>query len=131
MNNQFNHLSGTTLAYLGDAVYEVYIRNFLIQKGIVKPNHLHKEATKYVSARAQAAIIQGMLAQEGFLSEEEQVVYKRGRNAKSHTTAKNTDVMTYRIATGFEAVVGYLHLQNQTDRLQELFEWSVTFIGEK
>lgn len=131
MDGNFEHLNGLTLAYIGDAVYEVYIRDFLIQKGIVKPNHLHKEATKYVSARAQATIMQGMLAQEGFLSDVEQGVYKRGRNAKSHTTAKNTDVMTYRIATGFEAVVGYLHLHQQAERLQELFDWSVRFIGEK
>lgn len=124
-------LNGLTLAYIGDAVYEVFIRDFLLNQGLTKPNHLHKEATKYVSARAQAEIIQAMVAVEGFLSEEELLIYKRGRNMKSHTSAKNTDIITYRIATGFEALIGYLHLNKQEQRLNEVLKWSLMYIGEK
>lgn len=128
-NNE--QLNGLTLAYIGDAVYEVFIRNFLLSQGLTKPNHLHKEATKYVSARAQAAIMQAMLSVDDFLSEKELTIYKRGRNTKSHTSAKNTDVMTYRIATGFEALIGYLHLDKQEQRLNEVLNWSLMYIGEK
>lgn len=123
--NQVNQLNGLALAYMGDAVYEVYIRRYLIEAGITKPNHLHKEATKFVSAKAQAMLIDKMMTIPNFLSEDELTFYKRGRNAKSHTTAKNTDVVTYRVATGFESVMGYLYLTNQIERFEELCRWCV------
>ncbi|MBF0780445.1 MULTISPECIES: Mini-ribonuclease 3 [unclassified Granulicatella] len=124
-------LNGLTLAYIGDAIYELYIREYLINQGITKPNHLHKTATKYVSAKAQAMLMKAMLQDEIFLSEKEKTMYKRGRNTKSHTSAKNTDIMTYRVATGFETLIGYLYLEKQEMRLQELCQWCTTFIGEK
>lgn len=115
-------LNGIALAYIGDAVYEVFVRDFLLSKGITKPVELQKRATLFVSAKAQASIIAQMEA-EHFLTEEEQLYFRRGRNAHSKTTAKNTDVLTYRISTGFEAVIGILHLTDQTVRLQEIWEF--------
>ena len=116
-------LNGLALAYMGDGIYEVYVRNHLMQKGLTKPNQLHATATKFVSAKAQARLMQQMLEQEDFLNEEELEIYKRGRNSKSHTVAKNADVGTYRIATGFEALMGYLYLSGQQARLEGLINW--------
>ena len=104
-----NLINGIALAFEGDAVYSMYIRRHLIFQGLTKPNQLHREATKYVSAKAQANLISLML-EEGILTEKEEDIYKRGRNANSHTKAKNTDIVTYRMSTGFEAVMGYLHM---------------------
>jgi ribonuclease-3 family protein len=115
-------LNGIALAYIGDAVYEVAVRDFLLSSGLTRPNELQKAAVKFVSARAQAALIDKMLL-EDFLSADEFAIFKRGRNAHSKTTAKNTDVLTYRISTGFEAVVGYLHLTQQAARLQEFLDY--------
>lgn len=123
-------LNGLALAYVGDAIYEIYIREYLIKEGLTKPNMLHKTATKYVSAKSQCYLMQEMLAVE-VLSEQEMLMYKRGRNAKSHTSAKNADVTTYRISTGFEALFGYLHLTEQKDRLEELVAWCIKKIGER
>lgn len=126
----YSLLSGLTLAYIGDAIYEVYIRDFLIRSGQTRPNQLHRLATHYVSAKAQHFLMEEML-QENFLTEEEQAIYKRGRNAKSHTSAKNTSVFIYRASTGFECLIGYLHLTDQKERLDELVAWCIERIGEK
>ena len=122
-------LNGLALAYVGDAIYEIYIRDYLIEKGETKPNKLHRAATHYVSAKAQAFLIQQML-QENLLTENEELYYRRGRNAKSHTSAKNADITTYRVATGFEALMGYLHLTKQTERMEELINWCIEKVGE-
>ena len=119
-----NLINGIALAFEGDAVYSMYIRRHLIFQGLTKPNKLHREATKYVSAKAQANLISLML-EEGFLTEKEEDIYKRGRNANSHTKAKNTDIVTYRMSTGFEAVMGYLHMTEAIDRLEELIDWCI------
>jgi ribonuclease-3 family protein len=118
-------LNGIALAYIGDAVWEVYVRDHLLSLGITRPGQLQKEAAKYVSAKAQAKISETWL-----LSEEEKVYFLRGRNAHSKTTAKNTDVLTYRISTGFEAVFGFLHLTNQAEREAELAEICIKNISE-
>ena len=123
-------LGGLTLAYIGDAVYEVYIRDFLIRSGQTRPNQLHRMATHYVSAKAQHYLIELMQA-ENILTETELSMYKRGRNAKSHTGAKNTLVAIYRSSTGFEALMGYLHMTEQKERMEELIKWSIERIGEK
>lgn len=124
-------LSGLTLAYLGDAVYELFIRHYLItQRQIVKPNHLHHTATKYVSAKAQANIINYFIDQQR-LTDEEFNIYKRGRNAHSHTHAKNTDVLTYRHSSGFEAVIGFLYLSNDKIRLKQWIDQSISYIEEQ
>ncbi|MER0123856.1 Mini-ribonuclease 3 [Streptococcus sp. ZJ93] len=117
-------INGIALAFEGDAVYSMYIRRHLIFKGLTKPNQLHREANRYVSAKAQAALISKML-EEDFLSEKEVDIYKRGRNTNSHTKAKNADVVTYRMSTGFEAVLGYLHMTNQIERLEEVIGWCI------
>ena len=124
-----NLINGIALAFEGDAVYSMYIRRHLIFQGLTKPNQLHREATKYVSAKAQANLISLML-EEGILTEKEEDIYKRGRNANSHTKAKNADIVTYRMSTGFEAVMGYLHMTEEIDRLEELIDWCVKRVEE-
>lgn len=113
-------LAPLVLAYIGDAVYEIYVRNRLLLIHTDMPAFkLHKEAIKYVRAHAQSNSI---LAIEEKLTPEEDAVYKRGRNAKSPTVPKNADVSEYRRATGFEALVGYLHLKGETQRLEEVMD---------
>lgn len=114
-------LNAATLAYIGDAIYEVYIRKFLICSGQVKPNVLHKMATRYVSAKAQASVVLTML-ESNFLDEEEHHVVMRGRNGKVGTIPKNTDIQTYRYATGFEALLGYLYLLGREDRIDQIVQ---------
>ena len=110
-----------TLAYLGDAVYEVFIRNYLINKGIAKVEELQKEAIKYVSAKAQARIL-NYLINNDYLSNEEIEIVKRGRNYKRDTHPKNTDIFTYKMSTGFESLIGYLYLDNQNERINEIMK---------
>ena len=119
-----NLINGIALAFEGDAVYSLYIRRHLIFQGQTNPNQLHRLATRYVSAKAQASLIEKMLDQE-VLTEKELDIYKRGRNAHSHTKAKNTDVITYKMSTGFEAVMGYLHMTEDLTRLEELITWCI------
>ncbi len=126
----YRQLNGLALAYVGDAIYEVYIRDYLVAQGQTRPNQLHRMATHFVSAKAQAFLVQEMLAAE-LLTEEEEIFYRRGRNSKSHTSAKNADVTTYRISTGFEALLGYLHLTEQKERLEELIQWCIKKVNEK
>lgn len=121
---EFEQLNGVALAYMGDAIYEVYIRRHLIQAGFTKPTKLHHRATMYVSAKAQAALI-ALMQEDGMLSETEDDYFRRGRNAKSYTHAKNTNVLTYRISTGFEALFGYLFLSGQEERVTELANWCI------
>jgi ribonuclease III family protein len=123
-------LNGLVLAYMGDAVYETYVRQLLLKTGRIKPNQLHRTATKYVSAKSQAAILKELVNQD-FLSEEEMSIVRRGRNAKSGTIPKNTDVQTYRHSTAFEALVGYLFLQNNKTRLEEILEYVFDVIMSK
>ncbi|SDN91983.1 ribonuclease-3 family protein [Psychrobacillus sp. OK028] len=123
-------LNSLALAYMGDAVFEQVVREHLIRSGRVRPNILHKEATTYVSAKAQAMIVKEMLDKE-FLTEDEQAVLRRGRNAKSGSVPKNTDVITYHHSTAFEAVIGSLYLSEQTERLQEVLNFSINFIDEQ
>ena len=111
--------SPLTLAYVGDAVYELVIRTMIISKGNAPVNKLHKHSAALVKAPAQA---QMMKVIEPLLSEEELHIYKRGRNAKSYTSAKNASVIDYRIATGFEALMGWLYLQERQERMLELIK---------
>ena len=120
-------LNALALAYMGDAVYEQAVREHLLRSGRVKPNILHREATRYVSAKSQAAVVK-MMQQTDFLTEEEQAVMRRGRNAKSGSVPKNTDVVTYNYSSGFEAVIGFLHLLGKTERVAELISESIAFI---
>lgn len=112
-------LNAQALAYMGDVIYEVHVRQRLLEKGYVKPNELHRTAVRYVRAQAQATVITAWL-ERGVLTEEEQAIVRRGKNAKSGSIPKNADVHTYRYATAFEALLGYLHLSGGGDRLEEL-----------
>ncbi len=115
-------MNSLTLAYLGDSVYEIYIRTFLIKKGIVKVNELQKEAIKYVSAKGQAYYLRKML-DEKFLTDEEIVIVKRARNHKVVSHPKNTDIITYKLATGLEALIGHLKLQNDDMRIEQIMNY--------
>ena len=108
-----------TLAYLGDAIYEVYVREHLISTGVTMVDELQKEAIKYVSAKSQSRILTNLIDND-YLTEEEKDIVKRGRNYKRNTHPKNTDIITYKLSTGFEALIGYLYLNDQKARLNEL-----------
>lgn len=109
------------LAYLGDTIYENYVRRFLINKGIGNVNDLQTESISYVSAKAQANFLISMM-DEGFFSEEEINVIKRARNYKSSSHPKNCDIVTYKYATGLEALIGYLELSNKRSRIDEIMD---------
>lgn len=112
--NDIKTYSPLVLAYVGDGVYELVIRTILIERGNCGTNTLHKNSTRYVNAKTQALI---SVKLQDVLTEEEMIIYRRGRNAKSHTSAKNASISDYRKATGLEALIGYLYLTNQQERL--------------
>lgn len=123
-------MKSLALAYIGDAVYELHIRQHLIQSGQVKPNELHQQAVTFVSAKAQSAVVMAWL--DGtYLTYEEERVVKRGRNAKSGSVPKNTSVQTYRLSSGFEALIGYHYLLGNDERLAELLMIAVDFVEER
>ncbi len=109
--------SPLVLAYIGDSIYDLVIRSMVVGGGNTHVNNLHKRASRLVRAQAQSELMQALLPE---LTEEEQTVYKRGRNAKSPTIAKNATMGDYRRATGFEALMGYLYLEDRMDRIMEL-----------
>jgi ribonuclease-3 family protein len=113
--------NGTTLAFIGDAVMTLKIRELLVSKGYQKPNDLQKLTANYVSAKAQADYLT-QLIENNFFTEEELDIIKRGRNSQTKTIAKNADVITYRTATGFEAIIGYFHLMGKKERLEKLWD---------
>lgn len=110
------------LAYLGDTVYENYVRHYLISLGINHVNDLQTKAVEYVSAKKQAQYLQSLLEQD-FFSEEELSVIKRARNYKSNSHPKNCDIVTYKHATALEAVIGYLELSNKKERIESIMEY--------
>ncbi|VHB04519.1 Mini-ribonuclease 3 [Streptococcus pyogenes] len=125
-----NLINGIALAFEGDAVYSYYVRRHLIFQGKTKPSQLHRLATRYVSAKAQANLIQAMLEAQ-LLTEKEEDIYKRGRNTNSHNKAKNADIITYRMSTGFEAIMGYLDMMGQKERLEELIRWCIEYVEKQ
>ena len=114
--------SSLSLAYLGDAVFELMVREALVAKGNVPVKELHKKATSYVNAGAQAALAKKIAP---LLTEEEEAVLRRGRNAHPPTVAKHASISDYRHATGFEALVGYLYLSGQVERLLSLLQEAI------
>lgn len=122
-------MKSLTLAYIGDAVYELYIREYLLEIGRIKPNDLHQQAITFVSGKAQASVLFHWFDEE-FLTEEELAVVRRGRNAKSGSIPKNTSIQIYRYSSGFEALIGYHHLLKSTERLDALLKNAVKFIME-
>lgn len=119
---QTKEINVLVLAYLGDTIYENYVRNYLIKKGIGNVNSLQQEAIKYVSAKNQANFLMLMLEND-FLLEEEIIVVKRARNYKTTSRPKNCDVITYKYATGLEALIGYLELENRRERIDEIMNF--------
>lgn len=118
--------SPVVLAYIGDAAYELVIRTVLVCRGGRQANTLHKRASNYVKASAQAAMIEKLQEE---LTEEELQIYKRGRNAKTVSMAKHATMHDYRHATGFEALMGYLYLTGQTSRMIELIKLGMEKTG--
>ena len=115
--NDVNLLSPLTWAYIGDCVYELYIRTELINKTNLKPHKLHIESIKYVKAKAQAEILQNIYEE---LTEEEKDIVRRGRNTENHHLPKNSNVQEYMYSTAFEAMIGYLYLTKNNKRLKEI-----------
>ncbi len=109
--------SAISLAYIGDTVYDLFVRCTILKKGERQINDIHNDAIKAVSAKAQARSVHNI---EEFLTEEEMGILKWGRNAKSGRVPKNADAVDYRWATGFEALVGYLYLKGELERLEEI-----------
>ena len=114
---EVNQMSPLTWAYVGDCVYELYIRTKLVDTTKLKPHELHIKSVKYVKAKAQAETLKKL---ETILTEEEKEIVRRGRNTQTHHIAKNASMQDYMYATAFEALIGYLYLTKQDDRL---FEW--------
>ena len=115
-----NNLNSLALAYIGDAIYEVEIREFLLKRGIIKVNDLQKEAIKFVSAKRQAYLLKELL-ERNFFKEDEIDIINRARNHKGNRHPKNTDIITYKHATAFEAIIGYWHFNNFT-RFKEMMK---------
>ena len=127
-NTELITISPLVLAYLGDTVYESYVREYLIKDCITKKvNDLHKTAIQYVNAKSQATIIHEI---ESELTEDEIRIYKRGRNQKSNTTPKNANLIDYKHATGFEALIGYLYLKEDRERLQYIIYKGIAIVEE-
>lgn len=115
-----NH-SGNVLAFIGDAVLSLQVREHLVSLGLSKTKQLQETSTKFVSARAQARFVDYLLT-ENILTDNEMLIFKRGRNAKSASMAKNAEVKDYRMSTGLEALWGYLYLNQENERLHSLWE---------
>ena len=107
------------LAYLGDSIYEVYVREFLVKKGIANVNDLQTESIKFVSAKAQAEILKDLI-DKNYFNDEELSVIKRGRNYRSGRHPKNCDVVTYKYATAFETIIGYWDLSDKKDKIEKM-----------
>lgn len=118
---QPKQMNALALAYMGDVVYEMAVRRRMLEKGLTRPNELHRGAVRYVNARAQASVVTFWLETDA-LTEEEQAIVRRGKNAKSGSVPKRVDVHTYRYSTAFEALIGYIYLTERRDRLEELIK---------
>ena len=118
--------SPLTLAYIGDAIYDLIIRTVVVERANRPANDLHRITVRYVSATAQSRIVEALMDR---LTEEEQSVYRRGRNSKPHTTAKNATTADYMKATGFEAVLGFLYLNGEMKRALELVKEGIGLAG--
>lgn len=121
--NDVNQYSPLVLAYIGDTVYEIFIRSFVLSEGNVPVHKLHRKAVHFVKAKAQSDVIHGILDN---LTPEEQNIVRRGRNAKSGTIPKNADVTEYKYATGFESLLGFLFLKREYTRLIEILKMAVS-----
>ena len=119
---QIKEINVLVLAYLGDTIYENYVRKYLIDQKIANVNDLQQEAVKFVSAKSQAGFLMEMLENE-FLTDEEITIIKRARNYKTTSHPKNCDIVTYKYATGLESLIGYLELENKKERIDEIMNF--------
>lgn len=117
--NEVNLMSPLVWAYVGDCVYELYVRTQLINKTNLKPHKLHIESIKYVKAKAQAELLQQIMDD---LTDDEKDIVRRGRNTENHHLPKNSNVQEYMYSTAFEALIGYLYLTKQNKRLKEILD---------
>ncbi len=120
-------LSPGLLAYIGDGVYELMARKYSLEKGHRKLHDIHQNTIYLVNASSQANLLAGI---EDSLTEREKDIVRRGKNAKTGNIPNNAEIMAYRMSTGFEALIGYLHLSNQEDRLEEIWDKIVLFLEE-
>lgn len=120
--DEVNLMSPLVWAYVGDSVFDLFIRTNLVQKTKLKPNKLHIESIKYVKAKAQAEILQNIFES---LTEKEKEIVRRTRNTENHHLPKNADYKDYMYATAFEGLIGYLYLTKQEERLQEILNKSL------
>ncbi len=125
-----NAYNGLSLAYIGDAIYELYIRKYVLSLGYTKVNDLHKHVIKYTSGEGQAYCIHKFLEQN-ILGKEELNIFKRGRNSHVNSSRKNLELKDYLDATGFEALMGYLYLDNKIQRLEYLIDLCIRLRGEE
>lgn len=134
MNDKFidkidaNGLNGSDLAYVGDAFYELFVRNYLLSKGVTKPEELHKLCVKYVSATAHSQIFNAI---KDNLTLEELNVFNRGKNYNYRHHSKNTNTKDYLTSSGFEAIIGYLYLKRENERLDEILMMALNIIENK
>lgn len=122
-------LNGESLAYLGDAIYELRIREHILSSGYQDVNILHKLAVKYTSGEAQAKIVEYLLKNE-ILTEEEITYYKRGRNSHHSKNRRSISVSSYKMATGFEAMIGFLHINKRNERIDEILQLIIKIVEE-
>ena len=120
-------LNGSDLAYIGDAYYELYVRLYLLNKGITKPNDLHKKAINYVSSLSHNKIIEVLFDE---LTIEEQEIYKKGRNYNYHHKSKSSKLSEYLASSGYEALIGWLYLSKNQERLDYLLDKSIKIIED-
>ncbi|MEG0392683.1 MAG: ribonuclease III domain-containing protein [Anaerovoracaceae bacterium] len=125
---KIENINTTTLAFMGDAVYEEYVRKHVISLGEPGADRLHRMAVKYVKAEGQAVVIKKILES---LSKEEQGLVRRARNRKSATRPKNVDHMTYKWATAFEALIGHLYLSEKKERMEEIIGKAIEIVDGK
>ena len=122
--SQINQMSPLIWAYVGDCVYELYIRTYLVDNTKLKPHKLHIESIKYVKAKAQADILKEIMDK---LTDDEKEIVRRARNAENHHLPKNAEPEDYMYSTAFEGLIGYLYLCKKDERLKEILEMSVKF----
>ena len=125
-----NSYNGLSLAYIGDAIFELYIRKYVLSLGYTKVNDLHKQVIRYTSGEGQSYFIHKFL-ELNFLNDEEIMIFKRGRNSHVNSSRKNLELKDYLDATGFEALMGFLYLDDKTERLEELINSCIRLRGEK
>ena len=126
MEKDVRQINTTALAFMGDAVYEVYVRKHVMETGQTNADRLHQMAVPYVRAKGQAQAVKTMLT--GFLSEEESALVRRARNRRTISKPKNADIIDYKMATAFVALIGFLYLSGEESRLEEVMAEAVRII---